>query len=77
MNVAGATSTTRKISLSSQSETAKLPQTTPDAPSANNSPPGQPLIRTRAKTPPRGLPPNEMDVSRRPPLSKEDNTEGG
>ena len=67
MNVAGATSTTRKISLSSQSETAKLPQTTPD----------QPLIRTRAKTPPRGLPPNEMDVSRRPPLSKEDNTEGG
>ena len=67
MNVAGATSTTRKIFPSSQSETAKLPQTTPD----------QPLIRTRAKTPPRGLPPNEMDVLRRPPLSKEDNTEGG
>ena len=67
MNVAGATSTTQKISLSSQSETAKLPQTTPD----------QPLTRTRAKTPPRGLPPNEIDLSRRPPLSKEDNTEGG
>ena len=67
MNMAGATSTTRKIFPSSQSETAKLPQTTPD----------QPLTRTRAKTPPRGLPPNKMDVSRCPSLSKEDTSEGG
>jgi len=67
MNMAGATSTTRKIFPSSQSETAELPQTTPD----------QPLIRTRAKTPPRGLPPNEVNISRCPSLSKEDNMEGG
>ena len=56
-----------RFSLSSQSETAKLPQTTAD----------QHLTRTRAKTPPRGLPPNEIDLSRRPPLSKEDTSEGG